>query len=191
MRHLLLLALTAVLGCAPGSGAAPVGRTPLDPPPEPPPAAESAGAGYYVRLNRDDGISVAGIDGSQQAVYQALLRAFDTLGLEIEGGDRGQGLVQSARMVRMSEFAGVRMSELIHCGATLTGDRANSWRIEFYMSALVEPLGDHRSQITTRLQATARAMDGSSRNPISCTTRGVLEAKLAEATAAELRSGRP
>jgi hypothetical protein len=189
MRHLLLLALTAVLGCA--AGAAPAGRTALDPPPEPPPAAESAGAGYYVRLNRDDGISVAGIDGSQQAVYQALLRAFDSLGVEIEGGDRGRGLVQSARMVRTSEFAGERMAELITCGATLTGDRANSWRIELYLSALVEPLGENRSQLTTRLEATARAMDGTGRNPIPCTTRGVLEAKLAEATASQLRSSRP
>ena len=127
MRRLLLLTAAAVLGCAPGPP--PEAGDVLRPPIQPPPEIQAAGAGYYVRLNRDDGISVASVDGAQPAVFQAVLAAFDDIGLEIEGGDRARGIVQSARMVRMAEFAGERMSELIDCGATLTGDRANSWRV--------------------------------------------------------------
>lgn len=117
-----------------------------------------------------------------------MLSAFDAVGLEIEGGDPTRGLIQSERMVEMSSFAGERMSDLLECGTTLTGNRANSWRIEFHVSALVEALGDRRSQITTRLVANARPMDGTSRNQVSCTTRGLLEQKISEAAAEKLRS---
>lgn len=186
MRRLLALAVLALAGCAPTARVEP-GEA-LRPPVQPPPEIQSTGEGFYVRLNRDDGISVTSIDGSKAEVFQAVLSAFDAVGLEIEGGDPTRGLIQSERMVEMSSFAGERMSDLLECGTTLTGNRANSWRIEFHVSALVEALGDRRSQITTRLVANARPMDGTSRNQVSCTTRGLLEQKISEAAAEKLRS---
>jgi hypothetical protein len=188
MRRLLLLAVVPLVGCAPTVRE--TGDDVLRPPVQPPPEIQSAGAGYYIRLDRDDGISVAALDGSRTDVFQATMSAFDDLGLRIEGGDPAQGLIQSERIVKMAEFAGERMSELLDCGTTLTGNRANSWRIEFHVTAQVEALGDRRSQITTRLIANARPMDGTSRNQVSCTTRGVLEQKITEAAAAKVRSRR-
>jgi hypothetical protein len=181
--------LLPLLGCA--SGSAQSDRDVIDPPPEPPPAAESAGVGYYIRLNRDDGISTATIEGRRPAVFQALLGAFEQVGLEIGGADQVRGVVQSERMIATRQLAGLRMSDLLTCGATLTGDRADSWRIELELMAQVQPDGADKTRLTTRIQATARTTDGTGRNPIACTTKGVLEQKIAEATAARVRSGRP
>lgn len=191
MRRLLPLLLLPLLGCASGSSQTAGGGDLLDPPPEPPPAAEAAGVGYYIRLNRDDGISTATIDGRRPAVFQALLSAFEEVGLEISGADQVRGIVQSERMTATRQLAGLRLGDLLTCGATLTGDRAESWRIELELMAQVQPEGTEKTRLTTRIQATARTTDGTGRNPIACSTKGVLEQKIAEATAARVRSGLP
>lgn len=190
MRRLLPMLLLPLFGCASGSTQAGSPDV-IDPPPEPPPAAESAGVGYYIRLNRDDGISTATIDGRRPAVFQALLSAFEEVGLKIGGADQVRGVVQSERTIATRQLGGQRLSDLLTCGATLTGDRADSWRIELDVMAQVQPEGTEKTRLTTRFQATARTTDGTGRNPIACTTRGVLEQKIAEATAARVRSELP
>jgi hypothetical protein len=180
MRRLRLLALAAVAGCASAPGGE---ASSLESPPQPPPMIEATGDGYKFRLARDDGLAVATILGSRADVFRALLRAYEELGIEIGGADPARGMVQAEKIAVSRQYAGERMSALFHCGQTLTGDRADTWRLQIEIASQVQADGDSSSRLTTRMSAIARTMDGTSTNPVPCTTRGKLEQKIAAATA--------
>ena len=186
MRRLRWIAVVALSGCSAASGG---GYATLETPPEPPPMVETTGDGYTFRLSRDQNIAVATIDGRRADVFRALLRAYEDLGIDIGGADDARGMVQSEEIAAVRQFAGERLSTLFHCGQTLTGDRADSWRLRIEVASQAQPLGE-RTQLTTRLTATARTMDGSSTNEVACSTRGALEQKIAATTARHLGPAR-
>ena len=148
---------------------------------------ETTGDGYTFRLSRDQSVSEATIVGAQAAVFQALMTAYEDLGLEIAGADRVRGLVQGEPVAAVRELAGEQMSTLFHCGQTLTGDRADSWRLEIEVASQAQAVGASQTKLTTRVNAFARTMDGSSTNPVQCATRGRLEEKIAATTALRLK----
>jgi hypothetical protein len=187
MRRLHVLALATLLGCSAAQTG--VGNT-LESPPEPPPMVETTGDGYTFRLARDQSLAVATIEGRQPDVFQALMRAYDELDIEIGGADPTRGMVQSEKIAAIHRYAGERMSELFHCGQTLTGDRADSWRLQIEITSQAQRDGSDHTQLTTRINASARAMDGTSTNAVPCATRGRLEQKIAATTALLLAAGR-
>lgn len=181
MRRLRMLALVSLFGCA----AAPSGdgRSSLESPPEPPPMIETTGDGYTFRLSRDQGLAVATIEGRQAEVFQALMQAYDELKIELSGADRVRGMVQAEPVAAVRQYAGERLSALFHCGQTLTGDRADTWRLQIEIASQAQQDGSTHTRLTTRVSATARTMDGSSTNEVQCSTRGRLEQKIAATTA--------
>jgi hypothetical protein len=187
MRRLRWIALVGLVGCAAATSG---GDTTLESAPEPPPRIEATGDGYTVRLGRDQTLAVATIAGAQPDVFQALMRAYEELDIEIGGADRVRGMVQSEKVAALHRYAGERMSELFHCGQTLTGERADSWRLQIEITSQAQRAGSDSTRLTTRTTAMARAMDGTSTNAVPCATRGRLEQKIAATTTLLLGVGR-
>ncbi|MGH7506938.1 MAG: hypothetical protein ACRELX_14875 [Longimicrobiales bacterium] len=100
-----------------------------------------------------------------------------------------RGLVQSESVRAVRRFAGERMSDLFRCGSSLTGERADSWRLEIEATAQVQAAGEG-SRLTTRVSTIARSIDGTSRNAVPCSTRGRLEEIIAETIAEQVSSGK-
>lgn len=184
---LLLLGLAGGLGCASGSADVP---SSLETGPEPPPMVEASSNRLAFRLSSDRGVAVATIEGSRAEVFPALVQAYDTIGIEIGGIDATRSMLQSERIRVSRSYAGERLSELFHCGRTLTGDRADTWRLDIEITSQVQSEGTSRSRLATRVSATARTMDGTSTNPVPCTTSGKLEEKIALVTTLMLVRGK-
>jgi hypothetical protein len=151
---------------------------------------ETRGSGYTFRLSTDQAVAMATIEGGQADVLRALVQAFDQLEIEIGDVDFARGTLQSEKIKASRRYAGERMSELFHCGRTLTGDRADTWRLEIEITSAVRAEGSTSSTLATRATAFARTMDGTSTNPVPCGTRGKLEQKIAATTALLLAAGR-
>ena len=180
MRRLHLLAFATLLGC---SATQTDTDSSLEAPPQPPPMIETRGNGYVFRLSGDQGVAVATIEGGQADVFQALVQAYDQLEIEIGAVDPARRVLQSEKIRTSRRYAGERMSELFHCGRTLVGDRADTWRLEIEITSQVRSEGRTSSTLSTRATAFARTMDGTSTNPVPCTTRGILEERIAATTA--------
>jgi hypothetical protein len=188
MRRVHLFALATLFGCSAAQAGA--GGESLESPPDPPPMIQATGSGYTFRLARDQGVAVASIEGRQPDVFQALMRAYDELDIEIGGANQASGTIQSEKIATSRQYAGERMSELFHCGRSLTGERADTWRLQIEIASQAQHESTDRTRLTTRVTATARTMDGTSTNPVPCTTRGKLEQKIAATTALLLALGR-
>lgn len=81
---------------------------------------------------------------------------------------------------RTRTFAGQSMTEWVNCGMTVTGPKAESYRV--YLSVLTDvvPDGHGGTDLHTLLVASAQDMAGSSTDPVTCGSTGKFESMFIE-----------
>jgi len=176
VRWLRMTTVAALAACGPATTQT---TSDLDAPPQPPPSIEATGNGYLIRLQRDQGVAVSTIEGGRSEVFQALVTAFEEFALPVEGIDATRGILQTGSFRAVRRLGEHRLSQLFQCGATLTGDRADTWRLEIEVDAQVQQDGEG-SRLTTRVSAFARPTDGTSTNGVPCVSMGRLEQMITE-----------
>lgn len=81
---------------------------------------------------------------------------------------------------RVRRLGGQRMSRLLDCGRSLTGEMADKGQVYVYLTTWLEPVEDG-TRIHTRFEATARE-GGTSRSPTKCWSTGRLERLIVDRT---------
>jgi xanthine dehydrogenase molybdopterin-binding subunit B len=73
----------------------------------------------------------------------------------------------------------IRMSQILDCGSDMTGQLADTHRIRLSVRTWLEPAGGENTEVRTRVDALASSMERSA--TFSCSSRGELEARIAQA----------
>jgi hypothetical protein len=120
------------------------------------------------------------VEAPPDKVLAALYAAYADLGIEVKLWDPPHGQVGNRVFSRMYRMGGAPLSQYLGCGATMTGDAADSYRVTMSLVSQVAPASGG-STVMTSLSAYAEDL-GSSKGTISCSTRGTLEDRLHQLT---------
>jgi hypothetical protein len=115
-----------------------------------------------------------------QRVYLAAVLAFEGLKIPLETRDSVAGRVGNLNLTQSRRLAGSNLSRFLDCGSTMTGLRADSYRIEMPLIVLLDRAGQAKTRVRVGLVASARDMSGTSTEPVLCLSTGVLEARIHE-----------
>lgn len=150
------------------------------------------GYSYYVLL---DTLGVpSAVSAPREEVFRALLSVYEALKVPLSLEDPVGFRVGNAGFRRTRSFAGRRISAWLFCGEGLTGPFADYYRVTMSLHTLVQPGPDGGSRLRTALLAAAENLSEGSRQPVACTSQGLLEDRIRAMVEEELarrRSGRP
>lgn len=118
------------------------------------------------------------VRGAPAAVFTALRRALDSLGVSAEVADSAAGLVGNLGLKLTRRFAGKQMSTWVDCGIGHTGPTANAYRVNMAILAGVTPSKDGGSSVRIAVAAGAQAYSGPLGDPIACESTGAIERRM-------------
>ncbi len=96
------------------------------------------------------------------------------------------GLVGAAKLVTSRTLAGSALSRFLECGSSMTGPRADSYRVSMPLILLIEPAPEGKSTLRVALVASAQDRSGTSNAPVLCGSTGALESMLRKAINSQL-----
>lgn len=115
------------------------------------------------------------------AAWSALADAYRDLGLEIATSNTRTRTVGNMRLTARRTLAGEPMARFFNCGTSPVGaPMANTHRLEIRILSRVVEEGDRHSRLETDLEARAYPV-GTSTRATECSSRGVLEDRIAAA----------
>jgi hypothetical protein len=112
--------------------------------------------------------------------FAALVNAFRDLGIPTEIIRHSTRQVSNTQFGVGRELAGTRLSQLLRCGETLTGPRADIDRVLMSVVSQVRPLGAGSSSVATHVIGVATDAGGTGRRS-ACSSTGELERRLHDA----------
>jgi len=116
------------------------------------------------------------VSASRAIAFDAVVRVIKHhVKLGVEHADTISKVVYNRRLIAIRRLAGQPMSRWLRCGAGLTGEHANTWRITLAYGVFVEPLSADTSRVGVALFATARNPEGVSTSAVACASTGALE----------------
>jgi hypothetical protein len=160
------LAVACASSMAPGA---------VEPAPQPPATVFAAGDGVDVRLSSAGRTIEDVVYAPVAEAWPALLLAFEALNIPIAERDDRNHTLRSRGHRMASQIEGRRRSELLDCGSTMTGLRADTWDITVEIVAGLRQENPARTQVATLITAVARPREGTSNSPVSCQSKGELE----------------
>lgn len=143
--------------------------------PQPPAAVYVAGDGVDVRLSAAGRTIEDVVYAPAVEAWPALLQAFETLDIPIAEQDDRNYIVRSRGHRMARQVDGKRRSELLDCGSTMTGLRADSWDVTIEIVSALRQENPARTRVATLITAVARPREGTSNSPVSCQSNGELE----------------
>lgn len=133
----------------------------------------------------DQGIAV-NFNAPRDAVWKALLAAYDDVGLTGTATDTTNLVVSRKKVLIRNVFHGRRASQLFSCGETATGSaQADVGQIIADVRSQVVP-GASATRVATLVDAWVIPDGGTSSNSLHCGSTGVLEGELHKALATRL-----
>lgn len=172
MRRALLAPALLLAACAPGS-----------PEPVAEPAVRTAyvgprGDGYEVSLSRDATVSTALLDAPASRAWAALRGVYAEAGLAVSA-ENEEAKTLEAEGLTPRRLLGGNLSQYLNCGVSAGAEIADQYRVEMTLTSTVSEVSGGRSELLTRVSATAQARDGSGSGRVACASNGRFEARLA------------
>ena len=174
MRRLLLI--LALAGCASGSGTSTsAGSVPGDP--NRVVLVDDAGRVYRTPSSRAPGHEQS-VPATRQAAVQALVGAYEALGLSVNTLSWNDGRVGVRGFNAPRRIDGTPLGKFFDCGTNHLGEpRANRYAMRLDVESVVVPQSTERVLFSTTAGATAKQL-GVSSDPLHCSTLGELEKRL-------------
>lgn len=111
-----------------------------------------------------------------EEVWNLVPEAYVQVGVPIDGVNPEARLLGNNGFRAQGNFGDVRLSDLVNCGRTMTGDIAEEYDLRFEVMTQVHD-ADGRSVVTSVVAATARPR-GVSGNTVRCSSTGKLEREI-------------
>lgn len=111
--------------------------------------------------------------------WAALPAAYTALGLPAGQGGEAEGASVVGPLQLMRRLDRVPLSRYLDCGSTVALPNADAYAVTLHLATQLEPAGAGATRVATLVQASARPRDTAG-NPVSCTSTGLLEQRLAE-----------
>lgn len=123
------------------------------------------------------------LGASSDDVWEAAMAAYEELGIEVTYSRPGQEVGNRQLRVRR-RLAGDRLSKYLRCGVDATGrPMADSYIVTLNVVSDVTGVTDLQSRLGTTVSASALKPGGTSTAPVLCTSKGLLEERIAELVA--------
>ena len=167
MRHLLLLAFLA----APALPEAATAQAPI---------VVRALVGRTGRILADTMGATFDVPVSAARSFAMLDSVFADLKVPTAVRDPAVLQIGNLEYVKRGSFAGRRMSAWVDCGNSMSGPRADNYRIELGLVAFVSAVGRESSIMRMAVIGTALDVGEAARPTIACFTTGALERRLHE-----------
>lgn len=126
----------------------------------------------------DDGTVVAKVLAPAPAVWEALLATMAARKVKLTIFDRPAGRMGDTAMIAMRRWNGEAMSYYMHCGSSMTGQRADEDRLRAVLLAQISRLRGDTVGIAVHFSAMATPMSGSMATSAQCTSTGRGETEL-------------
>jgi len=144
--------------------------------------AEARGTEYYYRLSGDDGASVAEFDAPVEKVWDLMLAAYQSAGVEIGTLDARTRTIGNRAITTTRRLGQTSITEYVRCAQGGSGIMTSTtYRVQLSVLSTLKPAANGGTRMETTLSATGTPAEGASRNSIPCPSTGRLEQKLAEA----------
>lgn len=146
-----------------------------------------AGDGAHVTLSAPTHVVETNLGASADDVWAAASSAYEELGIEVTYSQPGKHVGNRQFRVRR-RLAGDRLSKYLRCGVDATGrPMADSYVVTFNVVSDVTGVTDLQSRLGTTVSATALKPGGTSTDPVVCTSKGLLEERIAELVSQGIR----
>lgn len=142
-----------------------------------------------LRLETGDATSAPvrdSIAAPQATVYGVLKQIYASLGVPVTLENPTTGQIGNTNFWTARRFADHPMSDLANCGNSMTGPRANDYRIYMSLITRVVPTASGRSRVETTFVPIAQDVAGGSTDRIPCGSTGKLEQIIHDSIAATL-----
>ena len=117
--------------------------------------------------------------------FQVTAAVMETeLKLELKVRDSTAGIVGNMEMVKMRSLGRTQLSRYVSCGMGMTGPNADSYRVFLALIAFVDTVPDKGVRLGVSLAAAAQDLQGSSKQPVKCSSTGALELQIRKSVAA-------
>ena len=173
MRRLLVV--LAVYGCAS----------------VPPPSGSDDGAARPVILTGDRIVegerpraSITEIPIAPAQAWPAVKRAYQALGIDVIVDNPAMHQLGNASFFKSRSMGGHRMAEFVECGQSMTGPKADTYRIYMSLLTMVNSDGKGGSRIETTFSAAAQDVSAGATDRIPCGSSGKLEQLINESARA-------
>lgn len=120
------------------------------------------------------------------AVFRVMTAAYDSLGIPITGLDPAKKTIENNGVKIRNRLGKMPISTYLDCGNSQIGPNADSYDVYLNISTRVMADGGGASKLATLLEAQARPATYNQAYSV-CTTKGVLEQKLADVVQVRLR----
>ncbi|MGQ0765993.1 MAG: hypothetical protein ACT4OZ_10035 [Gemmatimonadota bacterium] len=113
--------------------------------------------------------------------WHAAMLAFEELKVPARTADSARGLVANLDLVQSRRLGGSNLSRYLSCGSTMTGLRADSYRLTMPIAVFLSAASPEQTRVRVALVASARDMSGPSTEPVPCQSTGALEDRIVKA----------
>ncbi len=173
MYRALSLSLLLLAACTPAGG----GGAPAPPAPQ---TVRVEGSGDDVSFSSPQARTQATTLAIPLAqAWTALPQAYTELGLVEVAAHAGERRLTYGPKEITRSLKGTRLAQYLDCGETNFTPNANSYGVLLTVSTQLVGTSASETQVKTITEARARALD-TRRNPVACTSKGVLERRIAE-----------
>jgi hypothetical protein len=176
MRVFGVLSLIALSACASSGGASTR--------PDETVRINGAGGGN-LKLTSNTYSHVTKIASPIARVWLAMPGAFESLSIPISNVDTVQHVIANDGLKLRRQLGKSPLSRFIDCGNTQIGENADSYDVHLTISVKLTPDEGGTTRLETMFESMAKPVSFS-REYARCSTRGVLEQRLAEAVKAQL-----
>ena len=112
------------------------------------------------------------------SAYHLLKVAYVALEIPVTEEDPSKRLIGNFVLKARRRVAGLPMQQVAYCGERMGVANAETWDMQLDVRSYIVPDGKGGSQVWTKLQALGHDPATSSRDEMTCTTQGNLEAKI-------------
>jgi hypothetical protein len=138
--------------------------------------------GTVVRQSTADENARAVVAAPMAQVWPAVLLAYADLGIEPTVSDRATGRYGNAGFVAPRRIMGRPLAEFFHCGSGMTGPLIDMGRLTANVVSALGEDGAGGTVVVTHVSAMLRRNDGTSTDPINCSSTGALEEYIRQST---------
>jgi hypothetical protein len=181
IRSAHLAALTAILLSACASGGSTNGTR------SPDRVLVTTAQGDVVR-QQTDAIPTAKFAKSPDVVWAAVVGSYVDMGIAANSSDRSQWRYGAVNYIMPRRFRGLGIASLFSCGSGMTGPLAEQGRIRAEITTTLVPQPDGSTSATFYVDGLLQKSEGSSSDPMHCSSTGQIEELLRKSIELKLAS---
>lgn len=141
---------------------------------------ERRGDSYYIHLSPETRAVSTTLPGVPRQMFPRVAEVYEELEIPIETIHTTRFLLGNERLRVSRSIGGISLSKVVDCGSTLTGSRADTYRLTMSILTQLYPAGPDSTRVETIIKATGQTSEGASTNAVSCMSTGNLERTIIE-----------